>query len=73
MKRVSCHLSDDVAMRVREKARESQQSVSSYLRSLIERDIPDQWPEGFFELAGKWEGTLERPAQGEFEIRESFD
>lgn len=73
MKRISCQLGEDVAKRVREKARESQQSVSSYLRSLIEKDIPDQWPEGFFELVGKWEGALERPDQGEFEIRGSLD
>jgi hypothetical protein len=73
MKRVSCQISEDIAGRVREKARENQQSISGYLRSLVERDIPDVWPEGFFELAGKWEGPLERPEQGEFEIRESFD
>ena len=73
MKRISCQLSEDVAKRLREKARDSQQSISSYLRSLVEKDIPDHWPEGFFELAGKWEGTLERPDQGEFETRESFD
>ena len=73
MKRVSCHLSDEVADRLREKARSSQQSISSYLRNLVEKDIPDHWPEGFFELAGQWEGMLERPDQGEFEIRDSFD
>lgn len=73
MKRISCQLSEDVAKRVREKARDNQQSISSYLRSLVEKDIPDQWPEGFFELAGKWEGPLERQEQGEFEIRDRFD
>jgi len=73
MKRVSCQLSEEIARQVREKARENQQSISGYLRSLVEKDIPDQWPEGFFELAGKWEGPLERPEQGEFEVRESFD
>lgn len=73
MKRVSCQLREEIAKRVREKARENQQSISCYLRSLVERDIPDVWPEGFFELAGKWEGPLERPEQGEFEARESFD
>lgn len=73
VKRVSCQLSEEIARRVREKARENQQSISGYVRSLVERDITDVWPEGFFELAGKWEGTLERPEQGEFEIRESFD
>lgn len=73
MKRISCHVRDEVARQIREKARDSQQSISSYLRSLVEKDIPDQWPDGFFELSGKWEGTLERHDQGDFEIRESFD
>lgn len=73
MIRVSCQVSEDVAKWVREKARDSRQSISSYPRSLVEKDIPDQWPEGFFELSGKCEGPLERTEQGEFEVRESFD
>lgn len=35
----------------------------------------NQWPEGYFETVfGGWQDEpLERPEQGEFEIRESFD
>ncbi len=31
---------------------------------------PDEWRRRVLETAGKWEGELERPAQGEYEQRE---
>lgn len=31
---------------------------------------PDQWRQGILETAGKWQGELERPEQGEYEQRE---
>ncbi|MDY0166187.1 MAG: hypothetical protein RBS80_06560 [Thermoguttaceae bacterium] len=31
---------------------------------------PDEWRRRVFETAGKWEGPLERPEQGEYEQRE---
>ncbi len=31
------------------------------------------WPEGYFEnVLGNWQGELERPAQGDFELRNEF-
>jgi hypothetical protein len=31
---------------------------------------PDEWRQRVLETAGKWQGELERPAQGEYEQRE---
>ena len=74
MPQVHCYLNDTLAKRLQEKARHQHISVSKYIASLIEKDVGNQWPEGFFETVfGGWEGKLVRPEQGEFEERESFD
>jgi hypothetical protein len=31
---------------------------------------PDEWKQGVLETAGKWQGDLQRPEQGEYEQRE---
>jgi hypothetical protein len=31
---------------------------------------PDEWRRRILETAGKWQGEIERPAQGEYEQRE---
>ena len=40
-----------------------------------EEKVSNQWPDGYFETVfGGWQGEpLERPEQGEFEQRESFN
>lgn len=73
MPQVHCYLNETLAERLQEKARHEHISVSRYLARLVEKDVGNQWPEGFFELAGSWEGEFELPEQGEYEIRESFD
>jgi hypothetical protein len=48
--------------------------VSKYLALLVEKEVEAQWPEGYFELFGRWNGDpLERPPQGEYEQRVSLD
>ena len=32
--------------------------------------LPDEWQRRIMETAGKWQGELERPEQGEYEQRE---
>lgn len=65
------HLPDAVAEEVRRRAEARGVSVSRYLAELVTREVLGSWPDGFFEkFVGKWEGELERPAQGEFESRE---
>jgi len=74
MPQVHCYLNETLAKRLQEKAQRQHISVSKYLAGLVEKDVGNQWPEGFFETVfGGWEGELVRPEQGEFEERESFD
>lgn len=73
MTQLYCEVPEPLARRVEEKAGESHLSVSEYLAKLIERDVGDGWPEGYFEQFGSWQGDLERPEQLEYEQRESFD
>jgi hypothetical protein len=48
--------------------------VSEYLAKLIERDVAEGWPEGYFEkVIGSWQGDLERPEQIDNEQRESLE
>jgi hypothetical protein len=64
-------LPDAVAEEVRRRAEARGVSVSRYLAELVAREVRGGWPDGFFEeVVGKWEGELERPAQGELESRE---
>ena len=49
-------------------------SVSKYLEILVKKEVENQWPEGYFELFGTWQGEpLERLDQGSFEQRVEFD
>lgn len=73
MPQVHCYLNDTLNKRLQEKAKQNHISVSKYIAGLIERDVGNQWPEGYFELAGAWQGDFELPDEGEFEVRESFD
>ena len=74
MTQLYCEVPEPLARRIEEKAGEVHLSVPEYLAKLIERDVGDGWPEGYFELFGRWEGEpLERPEQGEYEQRAFFD
>ncbi len=74
MPQLHCYVPDDLAKKLQEKAQQSHLSVSKYLSFLIKKEVENQWPEGFFELFGSWQGdALERSSQGEYEQREGFD
>jgi hypothetical protein len=74
MPQLHCYVPDGLAKRLQEKARKSNSSVSKYLALLIEKDVANQWPDGYFELFGSWQGeALERPAQQDYEQRPAFD
>lgn len=41
------------------------------MQQSVQNDADQQWPEGYFDLFGSWEGEiLQRPTQGDFEQRE---
>ena len=74
MTQLSFEVPEPLARRVEEKAGEVHLSVSEYLVKLLEREVGDGWPEGYFEnVIGSWQGDLERPEQLEYEKRESLE
>lgn len=71
MAQLHCYIPDEIAEQFQKKAEHAHLSTSKYLASLVKREVGDQWPEGYFEIFGTWEGEpLERPAQGAYEQRE---
>jgi len=74
MSQLYCDIPDELARKLEEKAKRVKMPVSKYLAKLIERDVEEQWPKDYFDCFGGWQGDpLERPKQGEYEQRTSFD
>ena len=71
MSQVRLSVPEKIARVLRKKAKAHGVSLSRYLAQLVTRDVNDAWPEGFFEeVIGGWKGNpLERPPQGNFEVR----
>lgn len=74
MPQLHMYLAEDVAARVRARAKARGVAVSRYLAELVRREVGGGWPEGYFEtVAGGWVGdALERPPQGTLEDREAL-
>jgi hypothetical protein len=74
MPQLHLYVPEALAQKVKQKARQSGLSTSKYLAELIKRDVGAGWPEAFFtEVVGGWQGeALERPSQGEFELRDNL-
>ncbi len=74
MAQIHCYVPDAVAEVFRQRAAQAHLSVSKYLARLVKREVQNEWPEGYFENFGTWEGEqLHRPDQGRFEDREPLD
>jgi hypothetical protein len=74
MPQLHCYVSDELAEKLREKARKSHLSISRYLALLVEQGVENRWPGGYFDLFGEWKGDpIERPPQGDYEQRVDFD
>ena len=59
MPQLHLYVPEDVAAKVREKAKARNLTVSRYLAELIKREVGEGWPEGYFErVCGKWEGEF---------------
>ena len=70
MAQFHCYIPDEIAERFRKKAQHAHLSTSKYLARLVKNEVDNQWPDGYFNLFGSWEGEpLERPVQGELEKR----
>ena len=71
MPQLHCYVPDDLAKQVQKKANQAHLSASKYLAMLIKKDIGNQWPEGYFDLYGCWEGeAIQRPDQGDLAERD---
>ena len=72
MTQLHCYVPNDIAEKVQLRAAEAGLSMSRYLAELVKRDadVNTGWPEGYFDIFGKWEGELfERPPQLPMEQR----
>ena len=70
MPQLHCYVKDELAKRLQDKAKQAHSSISRYLAFLIEKEVGSQWPEGYFELFGGWQGDpLTPPPQGDYEKR----
>lgn len=72
MAQLHCYVPEDVAEKAQQRAEQAGLSLSRYLAELIKRDTQAHggWPEGYFDLFGKWEGEpLERSPQLPLEKR----
>ena len=71
MPQLHMYVPDDIAQRLRARARARRIPVSRLLAEIVTHELGDAWPDGFFEhVAGGWSGEpLVRPAQGELETR----
>jgi len=51
---IAIYIDDKLAKRLDAAVKASGQSKSKWVAQAIKRSLTDQWPEGFFELAGSW-------------------
>jgi hypothetical protein len=75
MTQLHCYVPEDIAHQAQRRAEQAGVSLSRYLAELVKRDtgVSASWPEGYFDLFGKWEGEpLERPPQLALEKRLEF-
>jgi hypothetical protein len=74
MAQIHCYIPDTIAEEFRIKAEQAHLSVSKYLAQLVKQEVGGEWPEGYFENLGQWEGEpLTRPKQQDYEQRATFD
>jgi hypothetical protein len=59
MPQLHLYVPEDVAAKVREKAKARKLTVSRFLAEVIKREVGEGWPDGYFErVCGKWKGEF---------------
>lgn len=56
MPQLAIYVDDELSKKLKEALSASGKSKSKWVADLIKTKLEDEWPEGFFELAGSWEG-----------------
>lgn len=55
MAQLAIYLDDQLAERLNKAVKASGLSKSKWVAEAVRSSLKDQWPEGFFDLAGSWE------------------
>lgn len=59
MSQLNVYVPDELEDKVRKEAARRGQSVSAFIAELVRKEVSiDEWPPGFFELAGSWVGDV---------------
>ena len=58
MAQMAIYIDNQLAERLEKAVKASGKSKSKWVAEAIKRSLQDKWPEGFFELAGKWEDDV---------------
>ncbi len=58
MAQLAIYVDDQLAKKLDEAVKASGKSKSKWVAGAIKQALHDQWPEGFFELAGSWKDDL---------------
>lgn len=72
MPQVAIYVDENLSKKLNKATRASGQSRSKWVADLIKSKLEDEWPEGFFELAGSWEGE-ETPEEIMANIRKGLE
>ena len=74
MPQLHLYVPEDLATKVREKAKARKMTISRYLAEVIKKEVGQGWPKGYFErVCGKWEGDFpELPRREAEELEEVF-
>ena len=74
MPQLHLYVRDEIAEEIRRRAEARGIPVSRYLGELIERQLAQGWPDGYFErVVGRWKGEpLTRPPQDDYEQRDAL-
>jgi predicted transcriptional regulator len=58
MAQMAIYIDNQLAERLEKAVKASGKSKSKWVAEAIKRSLQDEWPEGFFELAGKWKDDV---------------
>jgi len=74
MAQLHFYVPDSIAEKIKNKAQKEHLSVSKYMAKLARKEVENEWPDGYFELFGKWQGSeLERSEQLPIEQRKTLN
>jgi hypothetical protein len=72
MPQLHFYVSEEVAERIKDKAKQEHLSVSRFIAETMTRETHKGWPEGYLEsVVGAWVGDFEEPEELPLESRDS--